>query len=67
MREVKTLIKYAKNLGYTVERTENNHYKLSGYNNVLFMGSTPSDGRRIKKLKNTLLKISEGMAVGYFK
>lgn len=67
MREVKNLIKYAKSLGYAVERTSNNHYKLSGHNNTLFMGSTPSDGRRVRKMKNILLKLSEGMIVGCLK
>jgi hypothetical protein len=55
MKQIDTLIKSAREQGWTVERGKNNHYKwVSPLGGFFFSSSTPSDYRAIKNLERDL-------------
>lgn len=63
MRDLQQLIKYGKQLGFTVKRTNGDHYLFKGYDHIIYVSSTSSDGKQLRIKKNTLLKISMGLPV----
>ena len=60
MNVTSEILKYAKDLGFTHTKTNGGHYKLEGYKQILFMSSSASDHRVLKKVKNSLTKIKSG-------
>jgi predicted RNA binding protein YcfA (HicA-like mRNA interferase family) len=55
VKDLKTLIKQAQSQGFTVERTNGNHYRWIAPNGVFFFSATtPSDGRAIKNITSYL-------------
>lgn len=57
------LIKFGKDLGFEVQRTNGGHLKFKGYGAMLFTSSTSSDHRQTATMKKNLTKIAKGLVV----
>jgi predicted RNA binding protein YcfA (HicA-like mRNA interferase family) len=63
MKEINTLIKLGKNLGFTITRTKGDHFAFTGYGKTIIVSSTLSDYRISAMTKKNLRKISTGKTV----
>lgn len=62
-KEIRQLIKYGKDLGFTIKLTKTGHIMFTGFGKKILSGSTPSDFRVIKMLRKNLRKLSQGRII----
>lgn len=62
-KEIRQLIKYGENLGFTTKLTKAGHIMFSGFGGKILSGSTPSDFRVVKILRKNLRKLSQGRII----
>jgi hypothetical protein len=61
IRDLAQILADARSRGWQIEKTRNSHWRLRGPNNaLLFTGSTPSDWRGIRNIRQAIRRAERG-------